>query len=152
MSDPIEPPAPPSRDALAAVLAQIVEGAPLLADRPVAEIAHGLQRLSMANGWRLEIEWRYDWWHPARVMGPLLAAVAPDGGRWEHGCDRWLDWNSGPDAVVLDPLQHLLTPEQRERLRIRLLDCSCWPAPDPPPVPPSMAWIDEHFPLEVMAS
>jgi hypothetical protein len=54
--------------------------------------------------------------------------------------------------VVLEPLRHLLTDEQRERLRLRLLTCSCWPEPDPLPVPPAMAWIDEHFPLDVMAS
>jgi hypothetical protein len=60
--------------------------------------------------------------------------------------------DEGRDAVVLEPLQHLLTPEQREQLLQRLLSCSCWPEPDPPPEPPSMAAIEELYPLEVMAS
>jgi hypothetical protein len=47
--------------------------------------------------------------------------------------------------VVLEPLRHLLTPEQRKRLQQRLLTCSCWPEPDPlpEPEPPTMA---ELFP------
>ena len=147
MPDPIEPPAPPSRAALAAVLAQAGEpDCALLADRPVSD-AGGAQRIDLANGWRLWVSW----W-PDRQMHLLHAALAPDGGVWSHGCDRWPDWNAGPEAVVLDPLRHLLTDEQRERLRQRLLSCSCWPEPDPLPEPPSMAEIDELFPLEVMAS
>ncbi len=55
---------------------------------------------------------------------------------WTYGCDRWPDWSAGPDAVVLDPLVHLLEPEQRQRLQARLETCSCWPAPDPLPLPP----------------
>jgi hypothetical protein len=130
MPDPIEPPAPPSRAALAAVLAQAAEGEPLLADRPVPACDWAKQQVDLANGWSLWI-----WWASDEKMS-LSAARAPDGGYWTWGCDRWPDWNAGPDAVVLDPLQHLLTPEQRERLRQRLLTCSCWPEPDPPPVPP----------------
>jgi hypothetical protein len=129
---------------LAIVLAQAAEGEPLLADDPGGDLR--LQRVDLANGWRLGVLW---------FLGdaPALAyATAPDGARWEYGCDRWPDWNAGPDAVALDPIHHLLTPKQRERLRERLLTCSCWPEPDPPPDPPPMAWIDEHFPLEVMAS
>ena len=146
MADPIEPPAPPSRAALAAVLAQAAEpDCALLADRPVA--GFGSQRIDLANGWRLWVSW----W-PDRQMHLLHVALAPDGGLWSHGCDRWPDWNAGPEAVVLEPLRHLLADEQRERLRLRLLTCSCWPEPDPLPEPPSMAEIDELFPLEVMAS
>jgi hypothetical protein len=60
--------------------------------------------------------------------------------------------SGGVGAVVLKPLQHLLTPEQRKQLRQRLLSCSCWPEPDPPPESPSMAEIEKLYPLEVMAS
>jgi hypothetical protein len=75
----------------------------------------------------------------------LWAATAPDGGIWSFGCDRWPDWLAGPAAVVLEPLRHLLTDEQRKRLQQRLLTCSCWPEPDPlpEPEPPTMA---ELFP------
>ena len=149
MPDPIEPPAPPSRAALAAVLIQAADSEPLLADRPVADITWGLQTISLANGWRLRI-----WWHPGQQMGPLHGAMAPDGGVWTYGCDRWPDWNAGPDAVALDPLRHLITPEQCERLRQRLLTCSCWPEPDlpPRPAPPTMAELEAMPSVEVMAS
>gem|GEM_PF-1522652 len=149
MPDPIEPPAPPSRAALAAVLAQAGEpDCPLLADRPVSD-AGGAQRIDLANGWRLSL-----WWHPGPELARLWAATAPDGGIWTLGCDRWPDWNAGPEAVVLEPLRHLLTDEQRARLQQRLLNCGCWPEPDPlpEPKPPSMAEIEELYPLDVMAS
>ena len=124
-------PAPPSRAALAAVLVQAADGAPLLADRSVSAVDWGLQRIDLASGWSLRI-----WWSRGLEMGPLHGALAPDGGCWTYGCDRWPDWNAGPAAVVLDPLTHLITPEQRERLRQRLLTCRCWPEPDPLPLPP----------------
>ena len=119
-----ERPPRPTREALAAVLTAAAAGAPLVADRPVAEVRWGVQRVDMASGWQLAI-----WWHADGLMGPLHGAVAPDGGEWTFGCDRWPDWLAGPDAVVLDPIEHLLDGEQRERLRARLLACSCWPAP-----------------------
>jgi hypothetical protein len=131
MPDPIEPPAPPSRAALAAVLAQAAEGEPLLADRPVPLGDWLTQRVDMANGWKLWI-----CWDPGAVMAFLGSATAPDGAHWSYGCDRWPNWAAGSEAVVLDPLTHLITPKQRERLQQRLLTCSCWPEPDPPPVPP----------------
>jgi hypothetical protein len=133
-------PTPPSRAALAAVLVQAAEpDCALLADRPVSDVG-GAQRIDLANGWRLSL-----WWHPGPELARLWAATAPDGGIWSFGCDRWPDWNAGPEAVVLEPLRHLLTDEQRERLRQRLLTCSCWPEPDPlpEPEPPTMA---ELFP------
>ena len=139
------PPAPPSRAALAAVLAQAAEAEPLLADRPAA--AGWCQRVDLANRWSLWV-----WWLAGDQLDRLWAARAPDGGTWTFGCDRWPDWNAGPGAVPLEPLDHLITPEQRERLRQRLLSCSCWPEPEPLPEPPEMAWIDQNFPLEVMAS
>ena len=140
-------PAPPSRTALAAVLAQAAEpDSALLADEPGGSLR--LQRVDMANGWRLGVLW---------YLGdaPALAyATAPDDAHWSYGCDRWPDWNAGPDAVVLEPLQHLITPEVRERLRQRLLTCSCWPAPDPLPVPPppTREQLDSLWDVEEMAS
>jgi hypothetical protein len=141
----VVPPAPPSRAALAAVLAQAAEAEPLLADRPPA--AGWCQRVDLANRWSLWV-----WWLAGDQLDRLWAARAPDGGMWSFGCDRWPDWNAGPEAVPLEPLDHLIPADVRERLRQRLLSCSCWPEPDPPPPPPDMAWIDEHYPLEVMAS
>jgi len=144
MPDPIEPPAPPSRAALAAVLAQAAEGEPLLASDPGGFLR--LQFVDLANGWKLGVFWYLG------DQPQLWAATAPDGAHWSYGCDRWPDWDAGPDAVVLDPIRHLMSPEQRERLRQRLLTCSCWPEPEPLPEPPSMAQIEEQFPLEAMAS
>ena len=139
-------PAPPGRAGLAAVLAQAGEpDCALLADRP--PMAGWAQRIDLASGWSLWI-----WWRSHGEMDRLWAAKAPDGGCWTFGCDRWPDWNAGPDAVVLDPLTHLINDEQRERLRLRLLTCSCWPELDPLPEPPSMAEIDERFPFDLMAS
>ena len=148
MTDPIETPAPPSRAALAAVLAQAAESEPLLANEPL--ISDWItQRVDMANGWRL-----WFWWLPSGQLDRLWAATAPDGAHWSYGCDRWPDWDAGPDAVVLDPLQHLINAEQRERLRQRLLTCSCWPEPDPLPVspPPTREQLDALWPIEEMAS
>ena len=137
--DPEQP--PPTRAELVAVLRQAGGPEPLLADRPVAEIEWGLQRVDMASGWQLWLWWR------GGEMGPLHAARAPGGGRWSYGSDRWPDWLAGPDAVPLDPIAHLLEDDDRDRLRARLLSCSCWPAPDPlpPPEPPSMAGLIEHW-------
>ena len=149
MPDPIQPPTPPSRAALAAVLVQAAEpDCALLADRPVSD-AGGAQRIDLANGWRLSL-----WWHPGPELARLWAATAPDGGIWSFGCDRWPDWHAGPEAVVLEPLRHLITAEQREQLRQRLLTCNCWPARElpPRPEPPSMAEIDQLYPFDLMAS
>ena len=131
MTDPTQPPAPPSRAALAAVLARAADGEPLLADLPVDPIDWCAQMVDMQNGWRLCV-----CWNSGYVMDRLIDAWAPDGAHWTYGCDRWPDWNAGPEAVVLDPLTHLITPDQRERLRQRLLTCRCWPGPDPLPAPP----------------
>jgi hypothetical protein len=131
MIDPTEPPAPPSRAVLAAVLARAANGERLLADRPVDPIDWCTQRVDLASGWTLQVSWE-----PGQRMGPLFGALSPGGDFWTYGCDRWPDWNAGPEAVVLDPLTHLITPEQRERLRQRLLTCRCWPELDPLPAPP----------------
>ena len=124
-------PAPPSRAALAAVLVQAADGEPLLADRAVDPLEWCAQLIDLQNGWRLCV-----CWDPGAAMDRLIDAWSPDGAHWTYGCDRWPDWNAGPAAVVLDPLRHRIKPEQRERLRQRLLTCRCWPEPDPLPAPP----------------
>lgn len=136
-----EPPAPPSRASLAAVLAQAADSEPLLADRPASVGA--CQQVDLANGWTLGL-----WWQHANAAR-LMTARAPDGACWTFGCDRWPDWNAGPEAVPLEPLRHLITPEQRARLQQRLLSCCCWPEPDPFPEPPSMDEINRLFPVEL---
>ena len=149
MPDPIESPAPPSRAALAAVLAQAAEGKPLLANRPVPFFDWFTQRVDIVNGWKLWIRWL-----PDGRMDLLDSALSPGGGYWSYGCDRWPDWDAGPGAVELNPLDHLISPEQRERLRQRLLICSCWPEPDPLPVPPppTREQLDALWDVEEMAS
>ena len=150
MTDPTQPPTPPSRAALAAVLVQAAEGEPLLADRPVSlNWLAGKQRIDLANGWSI-----YVWWRHGGQLDYLESALSPDGFRWTWGCDRWPDWEAGPAAVVLDPLEHLITPEVREQLRQRLLTCNCWPEREHPPrpEPPLMAEINERFPFDLMAS
>ena len=134
---PAAPPRPTSA-AVAAALIAAADGAPLLADQPVAELWHGTQWITMASGWRFAV-----WWHPGEIMGPLHEAVSPEGLQWVYGCARWPDWEAGPEAVVLDPIRHLLSDDQRARLRARLLTCSCWPAPiqQPRPEPPTMDQI-----------
>jgi len=135
---PPQPPPRPTSEAVAAALIAAADGAPLLADQPVAELVHGTQRITMASGWRFGV-----WWSPDEVMGPLHEATDPAGLRWIYGCARWPDWEAGPAAVVLDPIRHLLTDDQRTRLRARLLTCSCWPAPiqHAGPEPPTMDQI-----------
>jgi hypothetical protein len=114
----------PTSEAVAAALIAAADGAPLLADHPVTPDDFGLQRITMANGWKLAI-----WWSLGQQMGPVHQATSPEGLHWVYGCARWPDWLAGPEAVVLDPIRHLLSDEQRERLRARLLSCSCWPEP-----------------------
>ena len=135
MASAPEPLPPPTNAAVAAALIAAADGAPLLANLSGREISPSiispdLQWIDMASGWKLVI-----WWAGGSI-GPLHRATAPDGASWTLGCARWPDWNAGPQAEVLDPIRHLLTPEQRERLRVRLLDCTCWPEQQPPPLPP----------------
>jgi hypothetical protein len=111
-------PPPPSGDAVAAALIAVASGAvpveawPVRADEPLDR-----QQVWAGNGWRFAF-----WWQLG-VLHRLAVALAPGGGRWEYGCGRWPDWTAGPDAVVLDPIHHLLTPEQHAQLQARLLEC-----------------------------
>ena len=114
----------PSRAALAAVLVLVAQGEPLLADQPAADTKHGRQRIDLANGWVLVVWWGAD------EIGPLAEAFSPQGEHWAYGCDRWPNWAAGPDAVVLDPLVHLISSEQRLAIAARLQNCCCWPRPE----------------------
>jgi hypothetical protein len=93
--------------------------------------------------------WRFAFWWQLGVLHRLAVALAPGGARWEYGCGRWPDWTAGPDAVVLDPIHHLLTTEQRAQLQARLLGCRQRPRP---PVPEyfTRPWpsLDETFPAD----
>lgn len=113
-----------------------VEAWPVRADEPLDR-----QQVWAGGGWRFAFWWRRGELHR------LAVALAPGGARWEYGCGRWPDWLAGPDAVVLDPIHHLLTPEQRAQLQARLLSCPMRPRP---PVPKyfTRPWpsLDETFP------
>lgn len=122
----IEAPPRPTSAAVAAALARACESEPFLADRQVAAIWWGLQTIDTMSGWQLAV-----WWVRGD-LGPLHRAVDPAGLEWIHGCARWPDWAAGPESVVLDPIEHLLTGEQRQQLEHRLKAARCWP---PPPVP-----------------
>lgn len=137
----------PTRRELTAALLAAAEDAPLLANASPAAIGWGTQLIDVATTgglWRLRV-----WWQPEELLGPLSAATGPGRRLWCYGCDRWPHWDAGATTVVLDPLRHLLSGEQRERLRERLLHCSCWPSEDPlgGMVPPlaNQIWTPEEF-------
>jgi hypothetical protein len=127
---------------VAAALIAVVSGAvpveawPVSADEPLDR-----QQVWAGDGWRFAFWWQLGTLHR------LATALAPSGGRWEYGCGRWPDWMAGPDAVALDPIHHLLSPEQRTQLQAQLLNCPPRPRP---PVPEYFARptpsLDEIFP------
>lgn len=119
------PPRPTSAT-VAAALARAADSEPFLADRPAADCWWGLQTVDTVTGWQLAF-----WWVRGE-LGPLHRAIDPAGLEWIHGCARWPDWSAGPEAVVLDPIQHLLTDHQRQQLEARLRAARCWP---PAPMP-----------------
>lgn len=137
-----DPPPPPTVEQLTAMIRRAADGEPLVADQPVEAGWWGLQTVDLASGWRLRI-----WWHPGQRLGPLHGAVAANGSAWTYGASRWPDWLAGPDSVPFDPIRHALGDQQRERLRQRLLSCSCWPEPELPPQPEPPT-IDQLFPPE----
>ncbi len=120
-------PPPPRGDAVAAALIAVASGAvqieawPVRADEPLDR-----QQVWAGDGWRFVV-----WWQMGELHR-LAVALAPGGARWEYGCGRWPDWLAGPDAVVLDPIHHLLTPAQRAQLQARLLECPQRPRPGVP--------------------
>ena len=134
-----EPPPRPTSAAVAAALVRASESECMLADRPVEPGWWGLQTVDLQSGWQLVV-----WW-TAEGLGPLHQAISPGGLEWSYGCARWPDWLSGPDSEPLDPIRHLLTVEQQEQLRERLLAVPCWPEREPPTssVLPVLAFDDE---------
>ena len=141
------PPRPTSA-AVAAALVQAAEGEPLLANAPGSAIPWGLQTIDTLSRWQLCV-----WWRDGH-MGPLHSAIDPAGLQWVYGCARWPDWLAGPEAVVLDPIRHLLTDEQRQGLHAALLDAVCWPAPDlpPEPEPPPLRPLTDEELLDLIPS
>ena len=117
------PPRPTSA-IVAAALARASDSEPFLADRPAAACWWGIQTIDLLTGWQLAF-----WWVRGE-LGPLHRAIDPAGLEWIHGCARWPDWS--PGSVVLDPITHLLTSEQRQQLEARLRAARCWP---PAPAP-----------------
>lgn len=80
-----------------------------------------------AGWWRFGFFWNHRCWNEEDYLERLSVAITPDGSRWEYGCDRWPSWDDGSSAVILEPLRHLLTPEERMAINNRLLVCPCWP-------------------------
>jgi len=127
---------------VAAALIAVASGAvPVEAWAVQADEILDRQQVWAGDGWRFAF-----WWRSGELYR-LAVALAPDGGRWEYGCGRWPDWLAGPDAVVLDPVHHLLSCHQRAQLQARLLTCPLRPRP---PVPEyfTRPWpsLDETFP------
>ena len=141
MTDQLPP--RPTSHAVAAALVRAAAGEPLLADRRSTCDQLELQRVDLVSGWQLSI-----WWRDGR-LGPLHQAIDPDGLEWTNGCARWPDWSAGPDAVALDPIEHLLSSDQRQQLEARLRDARCWPAP---PVPTGSVWPVLQIDCEDFAS
>lgn len=113
-----------------------------IVNRSVDSIGWGCQSVRLASGWRLRV-----WWFFCGAMGPLSGAMAPDGRRWDYGCDRWPDWEAGSKAVILDPFRHLITPEQREMIAERLSVAEVQPPPEIEVEAPLLGeiWTDEEL-------
>lgn len=143
----LEDPPRPSRKELAEALASMLTGEPFTVNRSIAPPC--VQFVKLASGWRLAV-----WWlsgTPEGSLGPLAAARSPDGRRWVFGCDRWPDWDSAEQALVLDPLQHLITPLERASLEELLRSAVPVKRPEPAPVDaPAVEDIWTEAELEVM--
>lgn len=92
----------------------------LILDQPLGELhlVSGVVRFTTASLWRLEL------WCVCRQLVMTMQAVAPDGRRWDYGCQR--KWDS--TGAVIDPLE-LLSAEEREQLMARLEAAVSWPEP-----------------------
>lgn len=75
--------------------------------------------------WRLLL-----WRRPPGGAEQTIGVTAPDGRRWEHGCQRW--WTTSFE--VIEPLDGL-TAEQRQQLEQRLQRAVCWPDAEPTKTP-----------------
>ena len=135
----------PTREALVEALRQVVDPAqPIQVDFTPDETGSYQQQLVTVPGWRLLVMWREG------AILHLSQAWGPDGVHWSYGCDRWPDWTAGPDAAMLCPIRHLLTPLERAALQRRLLAEPCTPPPQLPVNAPGIeAIMTEDF-LELM--
>lgn len=139
----------PSHEEVAAVLRAIAQGGPWLADQEPVELrgTSGRQRVDAVGPggvWIFQFWWD---WPPGDLHPHLHAldeAVCPAGRVWVRGCGRWPSWDAGPEAVVLDPMWHLLEEEERWQLEERLtLEVVLMPMPALEIAPVDMALIDE---------
>lgn len=139
---PHEDPPRPSREELATMLTALATGqdAPMVNQSP-HDIGWGHQGVRLASGWRLRV-----WWL-VTGMGPMSGAMAPDGRRWDYGCDRWPDWDAGATAIVLDPLRHLVPSEYREMIaeRLRVAPVVEVPKIEYPPVNIAEIWTEQEL-------
>jgi hypothetical protein len=124
----------PTREALVEALRLIANPAqPIAVDQTPDETGSYQQQQVTVPGWRLLIMWREG------TILHLSQAWGPGGVHWEYGCDRWPDWAAGPEAAMLCPVGHLLTPLERAALERRLLAEPCTP---PPQLPVNAPGID----------
>lgn len=144
---PPEDPPRPSRDELAATLRNLAGGEDCTVSRDIAPPC--MQFVRLASGWRLAV-----WWLSGcdgGSLGPLSGAIAPDGRRWIYGCDRWPDWHAAEQAIILDPLRHLVTPLERAAIEAVLRAAPLAEQQPHPPIAPQSVdeiWTAEE--LEVM--
>ena len=124
----------PTREALTEALRLAIDpGQPIAVDQTPDETGSYQQQLVTVAGWRLQIMWREG------AISHLSQAWGPGGVHWCYACDRWPDWTAGPDAAMLCPIEHLLTPLERAALQRRLLAEPCTP---PPQLPVNAPGID----------
>lgn len=129
----------------------VVRGLAFLADRSWEEVGWGRMRIELLSLWRVELllepagtaTWGKDtvpsgsW---ADVSLSLVSwAGAPDGRRWEYGCQRD-DWTLGPDSRLVEPLQFLSGTERLE-LEQLLRAARCWPEPSSAQAQPQAAAV-----------
>lgn len=98
------------------------------------------------NGWRLAILWHGD------KIDHLSTTDDPLGRHWSYGCDRWPNWEAGPDSLPLCPIRHLLTSAERQALEARLLTTPADPEPPPPTEVPTVDEIMDDAFMELMTA
>lgn len=132
----------------------IAAGAPWLADQEPVELqgASGRQQVDAVGPggvWVLLFWWGWSTGELHPHLQALDEAVSPAGRVWVRGCGRWPSWDAGAEAVVLDPVWHLLGEGERWRLEERLaLEVVRMPMPvleivEPPTMEELDGWIDE---------
>jgi hypothetical protein len=125
----------PSRQDLMAILRQAADPGVAInvSIRPTITSSWQLQTVRVA-GWSLAILWH------GNKIDHLSTTDDPLGRHWSYGCDRWPNWEAGPDSVPLCPIRHLLTAAERRALESRLL---ATPADPEPPLLVNVPTVDE---------